>query len=226
MYPILTYFFRNILIIFIEFENVDEFIWFIVAIAVLGFLTLFIFSLFTIIQKNHRRIQMDKNYEKEVSSFLEELDVNKNTLARFYVPMTLARKFIFAILVLIYNYEHRYFTFVLFDTHCIFLTVVIWLRPFKSFSNNSILIFNELMIFVISVFSGVFMEKDTNNDTALIYGWIWISLVTFTVFANWSLVLFMILRKIVKKKCFQKIDLMEEKAAKIKACDAKNLELR
>lgn len=59
------------------------------------------------------------------------------------------------------------------------------MRPYKLASMNFMAIFNEVMITVIMAYSGVFLQKDMNNDLAVDLGWIWIALASFTIVFNW-----------------------------------------
>jgi hypothetical protein len=59
------------------------------------------------------------------------------------------------------------------------------MRPYKLISMNFMAIFNEVMITVIMGYSGVFLQKDMNNDKAVELGWIWIALACFTIVFKW-----------------------------------------
>ena len=169
-------------------------------------LILFIFLLCYLIQVKYRRIDCDSTMQKTNPqikrnitniNFLEGIN-NKNIYARFFTPIILIRKAVFVTIIIIYVYEHRYICCSLLLGHCSFLIIVIILRPFKKTTENLKLIFNEVMITVIMAFSGVFLERDMNNETALTLGWVWIGLCTFTIVVNWVFLLIPMISGVTK----------------------------
>lgn len=185
----------------LDFANVHECMSFIIGSLSFCFLILFIFSIFTVIQRYHKRMEEDPNLENRLSSIIKDIDYRNKTCARFYIPIYLLRKAVFMILVLVFDsdYKELFFGFLLF--HCVAMLVIcIVLRPYKLRAMNFTAIFNELMITIIMAFSGVFLKKDLDNDVALELGWVWIALATFTIAANWGLWIGIQIYEVIKTK--------------------------
>lgn len=177
------YFFLSSLLttIDLEFDNGYEVASFSFGFIAFCFLIFFMFGIFTIIQRYHKRIEEDEGFRKKLSSIIEDIDVEKRrTCARFYIPIYLLRRAVF--MTIIVTFDNYY----LLVAHCVVMTVICAvMRPYKLASMNFMAIFNEVMITVIMAYSGVFLQKDMNNDLAVDLGWIWIALASFTIVFNW-----------------------------------------
>jgi large-conductance mechanosensitive channel len=185
----------------LKFANIHEVNCFIIGALAFLFLILFIFSIFTVIQKCHKKMEEDPTLENKLSSIIKDIDYKNKTCARFYIPIYLLRKAVFMMLVLVFDsdYKELFFAFLVF--HCIaMLAICIVLRPYKLRAMNLTAIFNELMITVIMSFSGVFLQTDMDNDVALQLGWVWIALANFTIIANWLLWIGIQIYEVIQRK--------------------------
>jgi fumarate reductase subunit D len=86
------------------------------AIAFL-FLILMIFAIFTVIQRYHKKMEDGNLDEKRMASIIGDIDYTKKTCARFYIPLYLLRRAVFMTLVLIFDYDLKFFCFSLLLAH-------------------------------------------------------------------------------------------------------------
>jgi hypothetical protein len=181
----------------VQFDNLQQAVSYIFGLIGFLFLILFIFTVFSIIQKYTPRILSSKTFKKKIDCIIADIDFKKKNLARFYIPIYLLRRAVFGATLVVFGKDCPVIVqFVCLVAHCVaMLTAAVILRPYEDFVMNMTAIFNEVMITVIMSFSGTFMIKDMHNDTALNLGWVWIALASFTIIANWVIVLSMFRRK-------------------------------
>jgi len=166
-----------------KFKNIDQVLSSTIAMIAMLFLIFLVGGMGYWITKNWGKQGFEEQYSKLFSHLKKT-----TSLAKFYIPIAMLRKGIFVIMIVTYSYDYRYLCFplVIFGQFCYFAFILI-LRPYDNIMINSTLILNESMILVILLFSSSFIERKMNNDTALTLGWVWISLCTITVVANWVL---------------------------------------
>jgi hypothetical protein len=171
-----------------------------------------IFAIFTVIQRYHKKMEDGNLDEKRMASIIGDIDYQKKTCARFYIPLYLLRRAVFMTLVLIFDYDLKFFCFSLLLAHCVAMLVIASsFRPYRMMSMNAVLIFNETMITILMGFSGCFLEKEMNNLTAINLGWVWIAIAIFTIVVNWVMWLVIQIKQILNRK---KIKVEEEEAKK------------
>lgn len=100
------YFFLSSLLttIDLEFDNGYEVASFSIGFIAFCFLIFFMFGIFTIIQRYHKRIEEDEGIRKRLSSIIEDINVErKRTCARFYIPIYLLRRAVFMTLIVTFD---------------------------------------------------------------------------------------------------------------------------
>mmetsp|Transcript_13466 Transcript_13466/g.15640 ORF Transcript_13466/g.15640 Transcript_13466/m.15640 type:complete len:132 (-) Transcript_13466:568-963(-) len=84
-------------------QNPDRVAQYSIGLAAFGFLILFIFAIFTIIQKYHKVIEESESFRKKISAIIADIYYEKKTCARFYIPIYLLRRAVFMTLIVVFD---------------------------------------------------------------------------------------------------------------------------
>lgn len=76
----------------VQFDNTMQAVSYAIGLTAFLMLILFIFSVYTIVQINTKRIIESRSYRKKISCIIADIDFDKRSLKMFYMPIYLLRR--------------------------------------------------------------------------------------------------------------------------------------